>query len=143
MTTYLSNRLTAPGLPTPTPTLNGEMVAIRATVAAPSTFTTTDTAAMFYVPAGFRCLGATLKSDDLDSGTTITLNVGDAGSATRFFSGSTVGQAGTAAQATAATGIDYLFTGRTRIDIVPAAGPATTAGNIVLIMYGIFEGIAS
>lgn len=144
MTLYLSDHLSAATpKPTPQPSNAGEVVAIVAVVAVPSTFTTTDTAAMCYVPAGFRVIRCTIKSDDLDSGTTITLNVGDAGSAARYFSASTVAQAGTESVATAAGGVAYLNTAKTRIDIVPAAGPATTAGNITLIVEGIFEGVAS
>lgn len=144
MTTYLSDHVqTNRAVPTPGPTGAGAVSAIVAIVAVPSTFTTTDTAAMCYLPAGFRVLDMTLKSDDLDSGATITLNVGDAGSATRYFSASTVSQAATAGHETLAGGIGYLNTARTRVDIVPNAGPATTAGNITLIVLGIFEGAAS
>lgn len=144
MTLYLSDKL-ATTRPNPTSGVdtNGGVNAIVCTVAVPSTFTTTDTAAMCYLPNGFRVLDMTLKSDDLDSGATITLNVGDAGSATRYFSASTVSQAATAGRETAAGGIGYLNTARTRVDIVPNAGPATTAGNITLIVLGIFEGAAA
>jgi hypothetical protein len=144
MTAYLSDHLITPGAkPSPGVMGAGVVSAIVATVAVPATFTTTDVAQMCFLPAGFRVLDMTLKSDDLDSATTITLNVGDAGSATRYFSASTVAQSGTAGHETLAGGIGYLNTARTRVDIVPNAGPATTAGNITLIVLGIFEGSAA
>lgn len=144
MTTYLSNRLTAPIQTSPSAGLAaGGVYCIYATLTSASTFTTTDTASMFYLPAGARVIYAVLESTDIDSGTTITLNVGDAGSATRYFSASTVGQAGTSGVTTATTGIGYLNTAKTLVSIVPNAGPATTAGTITLIMLYIFEGVAS
>lgn len=146
MTTYYSDlmKVTSPK-PSPFPQAAGAVVKIRAIVAVPSTFTTTDTARMMNLPAGFRITGATIKADDLDSSTGITLNVGDSGSAARLFSASTVGQAATVGQASAATGVNYLTTAVTRIDIVPQAGASGTpaAGNIELNVEGIFEGIAS
>lgn len=143
MTTYLSNRLTAPIIPEPSPSEANGLHCIYATLAAPSTFTTTDTGSMFYLPAGARVVYAMLLSTDMDSGTTITLNVGDTGSATRYYSASTVAQAATAAPETAVAGLGYLNTARTLVSIVPNAGPATTAGTITLIMFYIFEGVAS
>ena len=74
----------------------------------------------------------------------ITLNVGDAGSATRYFSASTVSQAGTSAVSTAAGGIGFLNATKTRVVIVPQAGAATgVAGTITLIQFYVVEGAAS
>lgn len=143
MTTYLSNRLTAPIQPEPSPSVGGMVYGIYASVATPSTFTTTDSASMFFVPAGARVMRARLWATDLDSGTTITLNVGDTSSATRYFSASTVGQAATSADMTVTTGLGFLNTARTLVSIVPNAGPATTAGTVFLFMEYLFEGIAS
>ena len=108
--------------------------------------TTSDTAPMFVAPKGFRVFGATLVSSDMDTNVspTITLNVGDSGSATRFFSASTVAQAGTSSTATATSGLGYLFTADTVVNIVPQANAATgAAGNAQLMMWGRFEGTAS
>lgn len=138
MATYSSTRVSN-ALPPVTHGLGGNVKVAYASVAVPSTFTTTDTASMFYLPANSRVLYSILKSDDLDSGTTITLNVGDAGSATRYFSASTVAQAATVAVETTAGGIDFLNTAKTLISIVPQAGPATTAGNISLTMLYVVE----
>lgn len=144
MTVYLSNRLTAPIQTSPSAGLSaGGVYAIYASVATPSTFTTTDTASMFYLPAGARVLYSILKSTDIDSGATITLDAGDAGSQNRYIAASTAGQAATATVSTAVGGLDYLNTAKTLVSIVPAAGPATTAGTISLAMLYVFEGVAS
>jgi hypothetical protein len=87
-----------------------------------------------------------LESDDLDSNgsPSITLNVGDSGSATRYFSASTVSQAGTASTALAAGAVGYKTTAKTRITIVPQANAATAvAGTIRLGMAYFVEGAAS
>ncbi len=143
MTTYTSTGLTAPPQPGYGHGLAGNVKVAFSTVATPSTFTTTDTANMHDLPPGARVLYSILESTDLDSGSTITLNVGDTGSAARYFSASTVGQAGTSAVATATTGIGYANAAKTRVTIVPAAGPATTAGTITLIQLYVIEGVAS
>jgi hypothetical protein len=108
--------------------------------------TTADTINMFVAPKGFRVFGATLVSSDMDTNgsPTIALNVGDAGSATRFFSASNVAQAGTASTATATTGLGFLFTADTVVTITPSANPATfAAGTVQLLMWGRYEGTAS
>lgn len=142
MTTYASTEISN-SVPTPSHGLSDNVKVAYAAVATPATFTTTDTAQMFYLPAGARVLYAMLKSTDLDSGATITLNVGDAGSAARYFSASTVGQAATAAAMTLVGGIDFSNTAKTLVQIVPAAGPATTAGTIELTMFYTIDGLAS
>ena len=110
-----------------------------ACAAAPST---SDTINFGYVPKGFRLLFATLESTDMDTNAspTITLNVGDSGSATRLFSASTVAQAGTLSTAIAVTGGAYLYTDRTLITGVAQANAATgAAGTLYLSLVGILE----
>lgn len=142
MATYSSTNVST-NAPQNSHGLSGNIKVAFAQVAVPSTFTTTDTASMFYLPPNSRVLYSMLKADDLDTGTTITLNVGDTGSATRYFSASTVAQAATSSAATAVGAIDYLNTAKTLVSIVPQAGPATTAGNIYLTMFYVVEGGAS
>lgn len=142
MTTYSSTQVGA-NTPMYSHGLGGNVKVAYSVVAVPSTFTTTDSASMHFLPPGARVLYSILKADDLDSGTTITLNVGDTGSATRYFSASTVGQAATSAVSTAVGGIDYLNTAKTLVSVVPNAGPATTAGNIYLTQFYVIEGVAS
>lgn len=92
---------------------------------------TNDSVGLMYLPAGAVVLGATLSSSDLDTnGTpTITWNVGDTGSNTRFFSASTVSQAGTLSTAIAQGGHLYKFTARTQIRAYVNAVSATGAAG--------------
>lgn len=145
MTTYNSTQYATKQSPS-THGLSGNVKVAYSTVATPSTLTTTDTLNMHYLPAGARVLYSLLKSSDLDTnGTpTIALNVGDAGSASRYFSASTVGQAGTASTATAAGGLDYANTSKTLVTIVPSTGVATgAAGTVELTQFYVVEGAAS
>ena len=117
-----------------------------ATITTTAALTTADTLNAFVIPKGCRVLYMMLKSSDVDTNAspTIALNVGDSGSATRFFSASTVGQAGTAAAATAVGGIGYLTTADTLVTIVPSANAATgVAGTVELIAICAFVGGAS
>ena len=130
------SRLSAPGHG-----LGGNVKVSYGEVVASGTITTADSANVCRLPVGAIILGVTLESDDLDTNAspTITLNVGDAGSATRYFSASTVAQAGTTAVATAATGLLYTVTGTsdTTVVVAVAANAATSAaGNVrVAVTY--------
>lgn len=110
-------------------------------VALTGTITTADAANVCNLPVGAIILGVTIEADDCDTNAspTITLNVGDAGSATRYFSGSTVAQAGTTGVATAATSLFYQVTGTsdTTVRLAVAANAATSAdGNVrVAVTY--------
>lgn len=104
---------------------------------------TTDTLNFFDLPPNARILGATLIASDMDTNGSpaITLNIGDAGSATRLFSGATVAQAGTSAVATAVTGLGYLTTAKTRITGTAGVNAATgAAGTVTLIVLYSVEG---
>jgi hypothetical protein len=121
---------------------NGEAGSIKAAffeVYCSAALTTSDTLQFGYLPANARIVDSILESDDLDTNAspTLTLNVGDAGSASRLFAASTVGQAGTAGFASAVTGIFYKTTAKTLITGAPAANAATgAAGSIRLcILY--------
>lgn len=95
------------------------------------------------VPKGFRLLGATLESTDIDTnGTpTVTINVGDSGDADRIFVAATVGQAATLSSAIATTGFGYLYTADTVITGIIPTGPATGAtGTLYLALWGRYEG---
>ena len=107
--------------------------------AAPST---SDTINFGYVPAGARIIHATLESSDMDTGgsPTLTLNIGDAGDADRFFAASTVGQAGTQSSAIAVAGLGHKYTAKTLITGVAAANAATgAAGTVNLIVQYILD----
>ena len=126
--------------------MGGTLKTAFATVAVTSGIVTTDTINFFDLPAGARVVFAVLEADDLDSnGTpTIAINVGDAGSASRYFSASIVAQAGTLSTAIAAAGAGFSNTTKTRVTGALSANPATgVAGNIYLTMFYIIEGVAS
>jgi hypothetical protein len=101
------------------------------------TITTADAANVCQLPVGAIVLGVLAESDDLDTNAspTITLNVGDAGSATRYLSASTIAQTGTTAVSTLATGLFYQVTGTsdTMVRIAVAANAATSAAGTVRI----------
>jgi len=113
-----------------------------AEVVTTAALTTADFLYFFDLPANARVLAATLEATDMDTnGTpTLALNVGDSGSATRFFSASTVGQAGTASVASAVAGLHFKTTAKTRIVCVPSANAATgVAGSVYLSMLYVVE----
>ncbi|SFV19426.1 hypothetical protein [Bradyrhizobium arachidis] len=93
--------------------------------------------AVLRVPRGFILTGLLGSIGDLDTGTTLTLSLGDAGSNNRFFSASTIGQAGGAVPALAATGLLYEFTDDTDILLTAAAAatafPAAGATSTILM----------
>lgn len=117
----------------------GAVIHATATVTCTAAPATTDTLQFFYLPAGATVLYAILEASDMDTnGTpTLTLNIGDSGSAARYFSASTVGQAGTTAVSTAASGINYLNTAKTLVTGTAANNAATgAAGTVTLtILY--------
>lgn len=94
---------------------------------------TTDTLNFFYLPKGARALYWILEASDMDTNgsPTLTLNIGDSGSAARIFSASTVGQAGTAAVSTAVGGLAYSYTSKTLVTGVAQANAATGAAGTV------------
>ena len=104
--------------------------------------TTADVINFGYLPANSRVLAATLESTDIDTNVspTIAINVGDAGSATRYFSASTVGQAGTASVASAVAGLHYKNTSKTLVTGAPSANAATgVAGTLYLSILYVVE----
>lgn len=129
------SRLAAPGHG-----FGGNVKVAYGVVAFTGTITTADSAAIVNLPVGAIVLGATLEADDLDTGgsPSITLNVGDAGSANRYFAASNVAQAGTASSAPAVTGLFYTVdAATTQVRVAVAANAATSAaGNVrVAITY--------
>lgn len=125
-------RLAAPGHG-----FGGNLKVSYGVVALSGTITTADAATVCNLPVGAIIDSVTLEADDCDTGgsPSLTLNVGDAASATRYFSGSNVAQAGTAAVATAATGLLYQVTGTndTAVRVAVAANAATSADGSVRV----------
>lgn len=117
-----------------------------ATITCPAAPTTSDPLQFFSLPANSRVVGGWLSATDMDTNAspTIALNIGDAGSANRYFAASTVAQAGTASTAIAATGLGYLNTSRTLVTGVASANPATgAAGTVTLCLYYVVEDSAT
>lgn len=134
-TNSAQSRLSAPGHG-----FGGNVKVSYGEVAFTGTITTADSAVICNLPVGAIVIGATLEADDLDTGgsPSITLNVGDAGSASRYFAASTVAQTGAAAAATAATGLLWTVTeGNTAVRVAVAANAATSAAGSVrlAVMY--------
>lgn len=115
--------------------LGGNVKVSYGEVAFTGTITTADSANLLALPVGAVVLSVTLESDDLDTGgsPTLTLNVGDAGSANRYFAASNIAQTGAVGQATATTGVLYTVTGTndTMVRIAVAANAATSAAGSV------------
>lgn len=85
--------------------------------------------ACFVVPKDFVTQTITFTVPDMDTGTTLTLSVGDSASSTRFVNASTAGQAGGTVSAFAAGGQYYQFPADTEI-LLTATTVGTTAGNV-------------
>jgi len=114
----------------------------RQTVTCAAAPATTDTIQFGYMPKGARVVGGYLTATDMDTNGSpaLTLNIGDAGSATRLFSGSTVGQAGTLSLEQTVGGLDYQFTATTLIVGVAGVNAATgAAGSVTLCLLYVVE----
>jgi hypothetical protein len=119
---------------------------VTATVTCTAAPSTSDTINFFYLPANARVVGGFLSSSDMDTnGTpTLALNIGDSGSASRYFSASTVGQAGTASTAIAVAGLGYLNTSKTLVTGVASNNAATgAAGTVTLNLQYVVEDSAT
>ena len=112
-----------------------------------SAWTSSDTVNLGYVPAGFRVLGTFCGSDDMDSGTTLTWDIGDAGDQDRLVAAQTTGQTNSVAYQMRAQGTNlgfgYKYTADTLITATAVGSPATTTGTIKVALFGIQEGVAS
>jgi hypothetical protein len=100
---------------------------------------TTAQTAICRVPAGcvLQSLYAAASDMDTNGSPTLALNIGDAGSANRILSGSTIGQTGTSTSTIATTGAYYQFTSDTDILLQPSANSATAAaGTITVYLEG-------
>lgn len=119
----------------------GSVLSAHATVTCTAAPSTADTLNFFDLPAGARVLLAVLEATDMDTGgPTLTLNIGDADSAARLFSASTVAQAGTLSSAIATGGAGYKYTSKTRITGVAQANATTpAAGSVTLTVFYVVE----
>ena len=96
---------------------------------------TSDVIQMVDVFSGETVHDVVLKVDDLDTGTTLVLDVGDGGDTDRIIDGSTSGQAG-GVDKTDAGFAPYEYSSDDTIDITVQAGPAGGGtGTIELWVY--------
>lgn len=138
MTAYASSNATAPLAPSASHGQAANMQWQYCTIALTAALTTSDTMAFFTLPANARIHVGTLKCTDIDTNgsPTVTINVGDAGSATRYYSASTVGQAGTVDVALQATGRMFKTTAKTAIVGSVGTGAATGAAGTLELAIG-------
>lgn len=146
MTAYLSDKMTPPVAPRATLGQASQEQVAYCSVALSAALTTADTFAFFTLPMNARVISAILKCTDIDTNGSpaVTINVGDAGSATRFFSSSTVGQAGTVDSSIQAAG-RFLKT-TAPLPVVGSVGvnAATgVAGTLELMITYVVEGVTS
>lgn len=145
MANFLSLETTPPIYPIPGVGLGGRTIHwARGTYTILAALAAADTIQLFDLPRNSRVLwGGFIKSDDLDTGgTAIRFNVGDAGSASRYFSASAAASTGAVDGTMAFTGVDFLNTAKTRVlatvSVAPTTG-ATTGTFTVMLPYVVEE----
>lgn len=100
--------------------------------------TTGNTIGAFSVPPGFVVTGIIAVPTDMDSGTAMTISVGDAASGIRYLNASTMGQAATTVTTLASTGLLFKNTVETEI-LVTITVQGTAAGTIDLRLSGFID----
>lgn len=120
------------------------------TVTVPATFATTDTLNMGYLPPNAVVFGVTLKAaTQLDSATSLTLNVGVAGTPQQFMAASAlVGRAAGASTDSTMTAAGRLYkntSGLKQVITVTAQAAAGTpvAGTLELVMSYFMEDLVA
>lgn len=144
MANFLSLETTPPVYPISGVGLGGRTTHwARGTYTISAALAAADTIQLFDLPRNSRVLsGGFIKSDDLDTGgTAIRFNVGDAGSASRYFAASAVASTGTVDTTMAATGVDYVNTAKTRVFATVSVAPTTgaTTGTFTVMLPYIVE----
>lgn len=118
----------------------------QATVAVDTSLAANDLLRFFYLPKGASVRAAILQSTDIDTNAspTVLIDVGDSGSATRIFSGSGVGKAGTSdTQIGVTTGVGYQYTDKTLVyGTVNTAGSTKASGTVSLTVFYTIDGLA-
>jgi hypothetical protein len=91
----------------------------------------------FIVPAGFTVTGILAVASDMDSGSALTLSVGDAASGIRFLNAATIGQTGISTSTLATTGVLFTYTVDTKILVTcTLQGASSVAGTLDLYLQG-------
>lgn len=144
MANFLSLETTPPVYPISGVGLGGRTTHwARGTYTISAALAAADTIQLFDLPRNSRVLwGGFVKSDDLDTGgTAIRLNVGDSGSASRYFAATAAASTGAVDGTMAATGVDYVNTAKTRVFATVSVAPTTgaTTGTFTVCLPYIVE----
>lgn len=132
MATYDSAKVASGVVPRLTNNLTGVFAEYTSTAALQAG----DVIRMIKVPPRAVVVDMVLSSTDMDSGTTVVLDVGDGGDTDRFIDGATVAQDGASVQKlNTGGGFLYTYTEEDTIDVIVQAGPATTTGTIKLTAF--------
>jgi hypothetical protein len=107
-----------------------------------ATLGTADTLYGPTVPAGSIITNVALAATDLDTGSSVGLNVGDSTSTARFISGSTIGRTGEHTIDIASTGAAYKYTAATQLNVTvsTASNGGVAGGTVALVVdYVVLE----
>lgn len=140
-TAQLAGRSVVPG-----PGLARQVLCAIASVATDTALAAADILNFFFMPTGAEVVDGFLKATDIDSNgsPTIAFNVGDAGSATRFFTASVVGQAGTIDRNMNTGGFLYQFTAKTLVFATVSTVAATkVAGTVWFALFYRMPGVST
>ena len=136
MANFLSLQMTPPTYPVSGPGSGGRSVKVeRGSYTLTAAASVNDTIQLFKLHPRFRVTGGYVKGN---LGTGVTLNVGDAGSATRYFSGVAAAN-GTPVTAVASTGLDYITTAYTPVFATITGATTAATGDLVVVLEGIIE----
>jgi hypothetical protein len=118
------------------------IMALTATVACATTNidNANDDFGLFWAPKGFVVTGIAFNATDMDDGTALVWDVGDAAVEDRLLAGITTGQAAGTSVALAATGFLYKYTARTLVKaFIKTASGTPVAGTIKVILFGFVD----
>ena len=118
------------------PVGGGSVFTRKATFTLTSALSAADVIQMINVFKGETVLGVVCTSADLDSGTTVTFDIGDDGDDDYFVDGSTIAQAGgTVSSLATATIAPRAYTADNTLDILVKTGPTNQLGDVTLTAY--------
>lgn len=118
------------------PVGGGSVFTRKATFTLTSALSAADVIQMINVFKGETVLGVICTSADLDSGTTVTFDIGDDGDDDYFVDGSTIAQSGgTVSSIATATIAPRAYTADNTLDILVKTGPTNQLGDVTLTAY--------
>ena len=118
------------------PVGGGSVFTRKATFTLTSALAAADVIQMINVFKGETVLGVVCTSADLDSGTTVTFDIGDDGDDDYFVDGSTIAQTGgTVSSLATATVAPRAYTADNTLDILVKTGPTNQLGAVTLTAY--------